>query len=1379
MPAMRTFSIPLFTIIIGIALTWSGDARAQCELDKFLGSGGERAVAGAIFQDGPGGLDNRGGVLVFQRNDAGTPEDNKDDFWEFHSNLVHNDPEAGDQLGFSVSISGHYIAAGAPVKGSTGAAYVFALSGKNWMQRTKLLPQAGTANEAWFGYSVSVAKGPTDEAPFVVVGAPQDNPNGHFNGGAAFVFRQHDTIPSVWPQDGPRIVPSDVAQSDRAGWSVAGSFANSTSRIVIGAPQESSSFGAAYVFRQLANGDWSQEQKLTGCTSTGGFNFGPAQFGYAVSIANSPTLNSEQIVVGAPFCNRGLFGGDPILDSGAAYVFALNGSTWESQRTLREVGGAVQNSDNFGRAVATSGDVILAGIYGDDGADGNAGAAIMFRRQGSSWSDNPADFRLDVSDAAGGARLGQSVGLDGVHGLVGAHLDSSQAGAAYLFGVGPDSDDDTLSDICDNCPNHSNLDQLDNDGDETGDPCDNCPDHFNADQADDDEDGIGDECDSCPSIADGPMLSTCTAGAITICETDEECDTAMGSLDGRCSIPLGICVEGLVFDCSLDTDCDSAPGAEDGICLPSEGDQDADGIGELCDNCPEDWNPNQADFNDNGLGDACDAIWNIADELVPPLGPVYESAVPAAYEDAVLLSSLDSAVYYPYVYCTLGTPKNCMEWEGRWFANEPGTVTIQWRDMNDQPVGDPVSYVVTESVGEPPQDASYDVESVRFLRDWAQVGNGAPVNIDTNFTLTIQYNSTFVFNNPPVTPSDIYVISDAVQTSTTKTGQIVFRYTDGPDGRLVGFEVVSVQNFGTPSGTMVEVGRQLAVPDGADCKAHFVTNAQQSGFPAGWQRVEAPLEVWPIRPEASASNFVVAWYEQTAFTGNCWHNAIRRYVANWPSDPQPFVVDSDGVADPSITQLPVGETDVYCSATVMYPSQFTSPRALIGSGNQFSASEPGHAVVRFDTRDDQPGASCTTNRTAVHFDVIRAFDRLSPYNDMTGEGVFEGQSNAPIGTQILHPQHNSETPVFPFGYRYSGQPFAEAIYNETGQIFPVNTSDVHGLLEVWWFEESQYAPQVSWPFRVGHYDAVWPTIGMQDDPIVIASRSGAGAYPPGAEIYHLGTPGGSESLNGWNPNDEHSILLPIGGDLRAFAVRDDNPWNVTSGHPYTIVQYPEQRCAGPAENLCLSEGDCGVSESCDATGRYRMGVHEVIAVQSPFFFDYSEGSLSTAIVPIEDTELGDYLDCWNISTAGVVVGLGDRNEDGITTQACSRKPRRSRLRESWSTKASLITSFEKSGSRRKQENVRNRACLGFSIRLTQAEYLTGAVETSRSDFSTIVCRRSWRRFRRLHGTRRTISWLHQHKRLRIRYDRRADIHEAFMSLACSAICWKMLKHEFF
>ena len=40
---------------------------------------------------------------------------------------------------------------------------------------------------------------------------------------------------------------------------------------------------------------------------------------------------------------------------------------------------------------------------------------------------------------------------------------------------------------------------------------------------------------------------------------------------------------------------------------------------------------------------------------------------------------------------------------------------------------------------------------------------------------------------------------------------------------------------------------------------------------------------------------------------------------------------------------------------------------------------------------------------------------------------------------------------------------------------------------------------------------------------------------------------------------------------------------------------------------------------------------------------------------------------------------------------------------------------------------------------------------------------------------RTIAWLHQYRRLRIRYERRDDIHEAFLAICCGLICLKLLR----
>jgi transposase len=40
---------------------------------------------------------------------------------------------------------------------------------------------------------------------------------------------------------------------------------------------------------------------------------------------------------------------------------------------------------------------------------------------------------------------------------------------------------------------------------------------------------------------------------------------------------------------------------------------------------------------------------------------------------------------------------------------------------------------------------------------------------------------------------------------------------------------------------------------------------------------------------------------------------------------------------------------------------------------------------------------------------------------------------------------------------------------------------------------------------------------------------------------------------------------------------------------------------------------------------------------------------------------------------------------------------------------------------------------------------------------------------------RTFAWLSQFRRLRLRSDKRADIHHAFLSLGCALICWRSLR----
>jgi IS5 family transposase len=42
---------------------------------------------------------------------------------------------------------------------------------------------------------------------------------------------------------------------------------------------------------------------------------------------------------------------------------------------------------------------------------------------------------------------------------------------------------------------------------------------------------------------------------------------------------------------------------------------------------------------------------------------------------------------------------------------------------------------------------------------------------------------------------------------------------------------------------------------------------------------------------------------------------------------------------------------------------------------------------------------------------------------------------------------------------------------------------------------------------------------------------------------------------------------------------------------------------------------------------------------------------------------------------------------------------------------------------------------------------------------------------------RTLSWLNRLRRLKVRYERRTDIHEAFLSLGCALICWNAVQRH--
>ena len=127
------------------------------------------------------------------------------------------------------------------------------------------------------------------------------------------------------------------------------------------------------------------------------------------------------------------FLGTSIAVMGVAIVAigTIAGATWgqcELEKLLPSDGEAF---DQFGNSVAISGDVAVVGTRHDDDNGPNAGAAYIYRYNGSTWEE---EAKLLASDGAGGDEFGFAVGIDGNAVIVGAPLELSiDRGAIYIY----------------------------------------------------------------------------------------------------------------------------------------------------------------------------------------------------------------------------------------------------------------------------------------------------------------------------------------------------------------------------------------------------------------------------------------------------------------------------------------------------------------------------------------------------------------------------------------------------------------------------------------------------------------------------------------------------------------------------------------------------------------------------------------------------------------------------------------------------------------------------------------------------------------------------------------------------------------------------------
>src|SRR5207302_6807969 len=120
----------------------------------------------------------------------------------------------------------------------------------------------------------------------------------------------------------------------------------------------------------------------------------------------------------------------------AAYVFTRSGAVWRQQQQLTAADGAA--TDTFGCSVSVSGDTAVIGASGKKFGVSIAdqGAAYVFTRSGTVWSQQQ---ELTASDGASGGSFGfgRSVAVSGDTAIIGAPVKDLNftfvPGAAYIF----------------------------------------------------------------------------------------------------------------------------------------------------------------------------------------------------------------------------------------------------------------------------------------------------------------------------------------------------------------------------------------------------------------------------------------------------------------------------------------------------------------------------------------------------------------------------------------------------------------------------------------------------------------------------------------------------------------------------------------------------------------------------------------------------------------------------------------------------------------------------------------------------------------------------------------------------------------------------------
>ena len=320
--------------------------------------------------------------------------------WRQVGKLTRGGLDAG--FGVTTALDGDTAVVGAD---SENSVYVFTQSDHGWTRQATLGEDVSV-----IGSEVAIS-GDT-----VLVDAPNDAVE---RNDAVRVFTRSD---GDWEHQ-VKLAPDDLARDDR----FARAFDIDGDTLAVGAPEDNGangdSEGTVYVFTR-SGGTWSQAAVLEDTSSD--VTDDAEGLGYDVAV------DGDTIVAGAPYTIYYDFGYSSV---GGALVFTRSGGSWSQQAFLRS--DELVDEDLQGQSVAVENDTAVVASHDahtETVADADAGAAWVYSRDGSDWSQQA---KLTPAEWDTRNWFAYSISLDGDRLLVGSDvfdgLGNDAQGAAYLF----------------------------------------------------------------------------------------------------------------------------------------------------------------------------------------------------------------------------------------------------------------------------------------------------------------------------------------------------------------------------------------------------------------------------------------------------------------------------------------------------------------------------------------------------------------------------------------------------------------------------------------------------------------------------------------------------------------------------------------------------------------------------------------------------------------------------------------------------------------------------------------------------------------------------------------------------------------------------------